>query len=570
MNTFAQKVEAFYKKLEALQDPSIFTSLVPMAELLEQTKKWENSKITLPLRGKLFCVKDNIDVFSLPTTAGCPEYSYLPTQNAPAVQKLINAGALCVGKANMDQFATGLVGTRSPYGTPRNPHHPLYIPGGSSSGSAVAVATGLVDFSLGTDTAGSGRVPASLNGIIGLKPTIGNISQEGVVPAVKSLDCVSIFSEEIHLAYEVLSVIQHSTTPQSFKRIELNSLKHSNITLGVLNDSAINTLLNPEYASYYRYILKEIEKLGIQLLPIDFEVFSKTAQLLYQGPWVSERYWAVGKFLESDPAQADPIVSQIILGGKKWTAQDWIKANQELNEYKAKVNLLWNSLDSLLLPTIPRPYTLKQIEDSPLEFNSHLGTFTNFANLLDLCAVSIPTHTWVKDNFKGRDTNGIPYGITLFAPRGHDFFLREIALKIHGQSCELDRIPQGYTPLFVVGAHLSGMPLNYQIVNSWGIYIGKKLTAPVYRFYAMEGNQKPALIRVKEEGASIEGELWALPHGEVATFLQKIPAPLGLGKVQLNNHTEVIGFIAEPCAIENAIEITPWRSWKKYLAQIST
>lgn len=563
MRTVVEKVHHFINQYNQIKDDAIFIYLPDTNLLLQNATQLDISASHLPLYGTIFAVKDNIDVEGMPTSAACPEYIYRPKKNAPVVQKLLDVGALCIGKTNMDQFATGLVGVRSPYGIPKNVYNPNIIPGGSSSGSAVAVAHGLVDFALGTDTAGSGRVPASLNGIIGLKPTKGWLSTEGVVPAVKSLDCVSIFSKNIDLTLLIADIAGGQNNPNQSYSIPHKILPTS---IGVLSEVDQRNLLAPEYTLLYQAFLEQLKILSYTLIPIDFSILQETAQLLYNGPWVAERYHAVGSFLETFPKHADPTVSKIILGGKYWTALQVHEANDILIENQCEIHKLFEQVGSITLPTIPHPYTIGQVKENPIATNSKLGTFTNFANLLNMCAISFPTDK--------TDHMQIPFGITLFGPKCTDYQISMIAkhyteyLKFNSNPpihTSLSFVPKEYTPLFVVGAHLTGLFLNHQLTEKGGLFLEEIHTSNQYKLFALPGNQKPGLMRVEREGRKVLGELWAIPTSNLGQLLQEIPQPLGLGKILLEDSREVVGFIAESIGLSKATDISEYGNWKAYL-----
>ncbi|MCC5844475.1 MAG: allophanate hydrolase [Verrucomicrobia bacterium] len=501
--------------------------------------------LTGPLGGLRMAVKDNIDVAGMPTTAACPSYAYLPEQSAPVVEALLNAGAVCIGKTNLDQFATGLVGTRSPYGPCRNPHHPDYISGGSSSGSAVAVSTGEADFALGTDTAGSGRVPAAFNGLIGFKPTKGLLSTQGVVPACASLDCVSIFSKTVDMAR---SVFRACAPPTS------TSFPGGPWRIGVADPASLFFDNDPSAQAAYAAALAQWQARGHTLVFIDPAPFLAAARLLYEGPFVAERYAAVGAFLDTEPADAEPTVSAIIRGGAKHPAQALFEAMDRLRELQAQAAERWQQMDLLMLPTAPTCYTIEAVQADPVRLNSNLGTYTNFVNLLDLCAIAVPCGTLA---------SGIPTGVTLLAPAFQDEALFHAAEVFLG---EAEAQPQNMVALAVVGAHLRGMALHGQLETLNARFLRAARTAPCYRLYALaETNPpKPGLLRVAEGGAAIEIELYELTPAAFGEFVANIPAPLGIGTLQLEDGGRVKGFLCEPEGLRGAEDITHHGGWRGF------
>jgi len=500
-----------------------------------------------PLAGLRFAVKDNIDVAGMPTTAGCPSYAYTPADSAPVVEALLDAGAVCVGKTNLDQFATGLVGTRSPYGPCRNPHNPDYISGGSSSGSAVAVATGETDFALGTDTAGSGRVPAAFNGLIGFKPTKGLLSTQGVVPACASLDCVSIFSKTVDLARRVFRAC---APPASA------SFPGGPWRIGVADPASLFFDNDASAQAAYAAALAQWQARGHTLVFIDPAPFLATARLLYEGPFLAERYAAVGAFLDTEPADADPTVSAIIRSGANHSAHALFSAMDRLRELQAQAAELWQQMDLLMLPTAPTCYTIEAVQADPVRLNSNLGTYTNFVNLLDLCAIAVPS---------GALASGIPTGVTLLAPAFQDealFNAADVFLD------EAEAKSQNMVRLAVVGAHLRGMALHGQLDALNARFLRAARTTPCYRLYALAGTQppKPGLLRVAEGGAAIEVELYELTPAAFGEFVTNIPAPLGIGTLQLEDGGSVKGFLCEPEGLRGAGDITHHGGWRGFIA----
>ncbi len=489
-----------------------------------------------PLSGLTFAIKDNIDVAGIPTTAGCPAFAYTPTQSADVVERLLAAGAKAIGKTNMDQFATGLVGVRSPYGACSSVFHPEYVSGGSSSGSAVAVAKGLANFSLGTDTAGSGRVPAAFNNLIGVKPTRGLLSMRGVVPACLSLDCVSIFARDLHTAKRALeSAACRPLKPAAAMR-----------RFGV--PSELEFFGDVEAQALYEKAVQRMEAAGCVKVDIDYAPFLETARLLYSGPWVAERYAAVGEFIENHPEDTHPVVRDIILGAKRYSAVDTFKAMYRLEELRAITASVWDTIDTLLLPTTGTTYKIAEVEADPLRLNTNLGYYTNFVNLLDLAALAIPAGF--------RPNNGLPFGVTLIGPANSDLSLLQLA-------ADLDRVD-----VAVVGAHLAGQPLHYQLSERGSTLVKRCKTSPEYRLYALANTAPPKPGLVREDGFAgpgIEVEVWSMPARELGSFVAAIPAPLGIGTLVLDDGSSVKGFICEPAGLAGATEITEFGGWVRYV-----
>ncbi len=567
-------IETLYARIEACPIPNIWISLLPRAEALASARALDAADpATLPLYGIPFAVKDNIDVAGIPTTAGCPDFAYLPERSAAVVAKLLDAGAILIGKTNLDQFATGLVGTRSPYGAVPNAFHPDYIAGGSSSGSAVAVAAGLVSFALGTDTAGSGRVPAGFNNLVGLKPTRGRISTEGVFPACRSLDCVSIFALTCADAAAVMvcAADERRRTKDEPTRHALHPspFTHSLFRFGILPPHQRQFFGNCAYAEMYETAIAGLAALGGTPVEINYTPFQATADLLYNGPWVAERYAAIREFFHAHSDALLPITRQIIGRGQDYTAVDLFESQYKLEEYRRQSEAVWETIDLLLLPTAPTHYTLAEVEAEPMRLNSNLGLYTNFVNLLDLCALAVPV---------GFTPAGLPGGVTLVAPAFADEFLSELGHAFHTQR----NLPMGATehtnsaakavdtvPLAVFGLHLSGQPLNHQLTNLGATLREQTQTAPQYRLYAIHdhGPAKPGAIYVTDgSGAAIALEVWDIPVAGLGEFVRQIPPPLGIGTVRLADGSTVKGFICESYIADTAEEITHLGGWLAYLA----
>jgi allophanate hydrolase len=691
-------VERVLADIARAPDRRVWITILPRERVLEYAAALAaRDPESLPLYGVPFAIKDNIDLEGVPTTAGCPDYAYIPSRSAFVVAKLIEAGAIPVGKTNLDQFATGLVGTRSPYGAAGNSFDPRYISGGSSSGSAVAVAMGLVSFSLGTDTAGSGRVPAAFNNIVGLKATCGALSTRGVVPACRSLDCVSIFALTAGDAARVYDVAAVFDPEDSYARVmdvratgarvmdaggvlapgplspdalaldaagapgervmgaagplaedaavagasfadsaaaEASPARAADkvvpaaggsmfsmgpagcaFRFGVPRASQLEFFGDAEYARLFSESVARLKSLGGQRVEIDFEPFLATARLLYEGPWVAERYCAVGDFLERQPNSLHPVTRQIISGGRNATAADAFRAQYRLMELRRAAERAWTSMDVLVTPTAGTIYRIDAVESEPIRLNSNLGYYTNFVNLLDLAAVAVPA------GFRG---DGLPFGVTLAGRAGTDARLLALADRLHraadvslgalsiaippsgaavranfghasptalygaGTSSvshtaspsstpggaatpgtpAVPSTPQDRISVAVCGAHMEGLPLNQQLTSRNATLVSRTRTAPKYKFYALPGGppHRPGLVRVASEGACIEVEVWSVPASHFGSFVAGIPTPLGIGRVELESGAQVPGFLCESYATAAATDITALGGWRGYLA----
>jgi allophanate hydrolase len=556
-------IDELYQNIIGWNDPAIFIHLPEKAVLLEIAAAVEAMSKDLPLWGIPFVVKDNIDVADWPTTSGCPEYAYVPKEDAEVVRLLRAAGAIPIAKGNLDQFATGLVGTRSPYGVARNAIDAEFLPGGSSSGSASAVAAGLCAFSLGTDTAGSGRVPAAFQELIGWKPTRGLLSNRGLVPACKSLDCISVFANsaaDALLVSEVVSIYDAADVFSS--KVKATGSIGASFRFGV--PAALDFAGDPDTPGLYASAVERMKALGGTPVEIDLTPFTEAAKLLYEGPWVAERWAAVGDFVEKHPDAIFPVTKTILEGSKGWDAASTFNAQYKLREFAREAEAVWEKIDVLLLPTTPRLYTVSENLADPIVTNAILGRYTNFMNLLDLSAVAMPA---------GHARDGrARWGVTIAAPAGWDAVLLAFAGRFCGEpevKSDGDRPTPQRIPLLVCGAHLEGLTLHWQLTDRGAVLREKTRTAPVYRMYAMPPvgtiPPRPALVRDEAKGSAIEVEVWELEPSAFGDFVSNIPAPLGVGKVLLEDGTEVPGFIAEPRATENAEEITVFGGWRAWL-----
>jgi allophanate hydrolase len=575
----AQTVARSYQRIRDHNDPAIFISLRDEKQALAEAEALTaKDAARLPLYGIPVAVKDNIDVAGLATTAACPAFSYLPSHDATSVARLRAAGAIMIGKTNLDQFATGLVGTRSPYGIPNNPLRGDLIPGGSSSGSAVAVSAGLVPLALGTDTAGSGRVPAMLNNIVGLKPSLGLVSTAGLVPACRTLDCVSVFSLTVDDAMTALTAMAGPDGADPYSRnrplAEISAFP-SGLRLGVPRDGQMIFFGDKASEKAYGDALKRWTALGATLVGFDLEPFYETARLLYEGPWVAERYLVIRNLLASSPNAIHPVTREIIISGARLSAADTFAALYRLQALRRIAERAFAGLDALVLPTVPTVYSTAQVLANPLELNSRLGTYTNFVNLLDLCGLALPAAIRPDD---------IPFGITLLAPAGKDAHLASIGRVFHADTKlamgarglpqpPLAAVPAGVRgdeiAIAVVGAHLSGMALNGELMALGGRLLESTATAPDYRLYALPTTPpKPGMLRIEAStGSSIELEIWALPAGSFGKFVAAVPPPLSIGTIRLADGRGVKGFIVEPADINGAREISAFGGWRAFVAE---
>ena len=555
-----ERVHKAYQSIAAADRPEVWISLRDLDSALEAAQLID-AKVAagydLPLAGMVFAVKDNIDVADFETTAAHPGFARLPQRSATAVQRLIDAGALVLGKTNLDQFATGLVGTRSPYGAVRNSRYPERISGGSSSGSAVAVAMEMVDFALGTDTAGSGRVPAALNNLVGIKSTLGIVPVDGVVPACRSYDCVTVFAKTLGLATLATKLMSGPSKLDGRSRswpanLKLSAAPASSIAIPKRQYLEV---LGPDRLALFDAQVAQLRQLGYLVSEIEFAPFIECAKLLYGGGLVAERYAAFGEFLENNPEGADPTVSTITMGAKDRTGYGVIAAQQSVAEYGLVAAELLAGFEALLIPTAPAHPTLAEVAADPIAVNSLMGTYTNFMNLLDMCGVAIPA---------GETADGL-FGVTVVARKFEDQVAIDIAAQLVGEDSTL--IAEQGIDVAVFGAHLSGQPLNYQLVNLGARFMGDAMTAANYRMFALDTTPaKPGLVAAAEGGGcGFAGEIWRLSAASLGQFMAMLPQPMMLGKVVLADGNEVVGF---GCSRISGTDISRFGGWRNYLASL--
>lgn len=575
----SQLVAGLLQRIERRGDDKVWIHRVPDTELRARAQDLERrDQKFLPLYGIPFAIKDNIDLAGHPTTAACPDYRYIARQSAQVVESLVSAGAIALGKTNLDQFATGLVGLRSPYGVPGNSFNRAYVPGGSSSGSSIAVAAGLASFALGTDTAGSGRVPAAFNNLVGHKPTCGLLSTRGVVPACRSLDCVSIFALTAGDAAAVLCAARGYDPEDPYSRREPASCRRLTPTsfdgcrFGVPAQAQLEFFGNADAALLFGEAVRRLEKLGAEKLELDFAPFFATARLLYEGPWVAERYVAIRDFIEKHPASLHPVTRAIIGGATKFAAADAFTAFYRLKELQRQTAPVWDRVDILVTPTAGTVYRIAEVEADPIRTNSNLGHYTNFMNLLDLSAIAVPA---------GFQSDGLPFGITLIAPAFADEALCALGDAAHRAAVATMGATNNPLPparpatpassgatirVAVCGAHMSGLPLNHQLTGRGARLLLQCRTAPQYRFYALTefSPPRPGLVR-SDQGVSIDVEVWAVPSEAFGSFVDGIPAPLGIGTVVLADGSQVKGFLCEAHAVRSARDISSLGSWHNFV-----
>jgi allophanate hydrolase len=569
-----------YARIRAHGDPAIFISLREEGDALADAKALATKNHSeLPLYGVPVAIKDNIDVEGLPTTAACPAFVYTPARDATCVERLRRAGAIIIGKTNLDQFATGLVGVRTPYGIARNLFDPALIPGGSSSGSGIAVGAGLVPLALGTDTAGSGRVPAGLSNIVGLKPSLGLISNAGVVPACRTLDCVSVFALTVDDAFAALAAMAGPDPADPYLRLRplgAPGAMPRGTRLGVPKPGQRLFFGDQVSAEAYEAALARFASLGCAIVEIDIEPFYEAARLLYEGPWVAERYITARSLIASAPEAMHPVTRQIILGGARPSAVDAFAAFYELEELRRVRDHAFRELDALVLPTVPTVYTIDEVLADPIGLNSRLGTYTNFVNLLELCALAVPG---------SMRPDGTPFGITLLAPAGSDAALASIGRVFHADTgLPLGATGQAQPPLTaastapaagevaiaVVGAHLSGMPLNAELKSFGARLLEATTTAADYRLFLLADTSppKPGLLRVSAgKGTAIDAEIWAMPADNFGRFVATVRPPLSIGTLYMADGRTVQGFLVEAEATRGAHDISSFGGWRAFVEE---
>ncbi len=573
----AQIVEQVYARIEEVADPNIFLCLFPKEELLDAAGALGAFDPARPLWGVPFVIKDNIDVGGVPTTAACPDFAYVPDETAFVVQRLQEAGALLIGKTNLDQFATGLVGVRTPFGAPKNAIDPMIVPGGSSGGSGVCVAHGIASFSLGTDTAGSGRVPAALNNIVGLKPTLGALSATGVVPACRTLDTVSVFALTVSDAYAAYSVAAVYDPEDAYARdIATPAMvaPPSTLNIGIPSQNSIRFEGDEAQAASFAATIHALKEGGATISEIDFEPLYEIAQMLYFGAWVAERYVATESLFESNPDALFPVTAKIIGSAVGKTAAETFKDFYKLKDLIAAAKPAIDACDVLCVPSIPTFASVADLEADPMGPNNMLGTYTNFVNLMDMCGIAVPTPA---------RSDGRPGSVTILAKAGADAKTAAVATQIEAWgNRNLGATTWAFEPatlpadapsdairIAVCGAHMSGLPLNHTLTERGARFVCAHRSAPDYTFHALPGAgvARPGMVRTEAgTGAAIALELWDMPLTAFGSFMKTIPAPLGIGMLTLADGSTVQGFICEAIATQGATDITELADWRKYLA----
>ncbi|RXJ69212.1 allophanate hydrolase [Halarcobacter ebronensis] len=577
--TVKEIIQEVYRRIEEVADDGIFIYLNSKEKVLKEVSSLEEIDLTKkPLWGIPFAVKDNIDVKNLPTTAACPEYEYIAKEDAFVVKLLKEAGAICIGKTNLDQFATGLVGVRTPYEVPKNAVDSSIVPGGSSSGSAVCVSHQIVSFSLGTDTAGSGRVPAALNNIVGFKPTLGTLSKQGVVPACLTLDTISIFALTIDDATKLFDITSKYNVkdPYSIKKEERYPKNSSNLTVAIPNKNSMIFYEDSFEEKSYKKTVELIKKRGFFIKEIDLEPFFEVGELLYEGSWVAERYTVIGNLIENSPQKVLEITRNIISKAKNFSSSDVYRDIYKLNKLKREIEIIMEDVDLLALPTIPRPYSVQDLKDEPIVANSRLGLYTKFVNLLNFSAIAFPVE---------KREDGFASGITAMSTAHKESILVEFSKELqeemtlyYGNSNQkiVTKVKEEKTlktneiEFAVVGAHMQEMPLNNELLKLNSRFLYKSKTAKKYKFYKLQGDSpiRPGLVKVKD-GVAIELEVWAMPMENFGAFEKTIPSPLCIGTIELENSKEVKGFLCESYAIETATNISQFGGFRTYLDSIS-
>ena len=573
-------IEQVYARIDHVNDPGIFLCLFPKEDLLAEAAALGPYDTAKPLWGVPFVIKDNIDVGGKPTTAACPDFAYTPDDTAFVVKRLQEAGALLIGKTNLDQFATGLVGVRTPYGAPKNALDPQIVPGGSTGGSGVAVAHGIATFSLGTDTAGSGRVPAALNNIVGLKPTLGALSATGLVPACRTVDTISVFAMTVQDAYAAYSVAAVYDPNDSYAReVSTPALvaPPEALKIGIPSADSIRFEGDAAQAASFAATVAALKSDGAEIAEIDFTPLYEIAQMLYFGPWVAERYAATESLMTTTPDALFPVTRQIIGSAEGKTAVETFKGFYALRELANGIAPAIAACDALCVPSIPTFARVVDLEANPMGPNNMLGTYTNFVNLMNLCAIAVPTPA---------RTDGRPGSVTFIAEAGADAKVAALAARIEtwgsrtlgatGWTFEAAPLPtapaEDVIRIAVCGAHMTGLPLNYTLAERGARMVRADKTAPNYRFFALPGDgvARPGLVQTGPgQGNSIVVELWDMPITAFGGFMKTIPAPLGIGTLTLEDSTSVQGFLCEAIAAEGAEDITALGDWRKYTAELA-
>lgn len=572
----ADVIDEVFARLDAVNDPGIFIHLCDRDSLRAEAQALGAYDPSRPLWGIPFAAKDNIDVAGIETTAGCPAYAYTPDVDAFVIANLRAAGALMVGKTNLDQFATGLVGVRTPYGAPLNAVDPLIVPGGSSGGSGVVVGHGAVTFSLGTDTAGSGRVPAALNNIVGLKPSLGALSASGVVPACRTLDTISIFALTVDDAYAAFAEARGFDATDAYSRPLAHaplSAPAQGLRIGIPDAGSIEFYGDTLQEAAYMRDVATLAAHGAQIVEVDFTPLFDVAKMLYEGAWVAERHTVIADLLARDPDAVHPVTRQIVTLAEQLSADDAFLGLYRLAELKRAAEPMLADLDMLCVPTIPTFYSVADLEADPITPNSNLGTYTNFVNLLDMCGIAVPTPP---------RSDGRPGSVTLLAEVGADaqvaavarWFEADVQRKMGATDHPVPSPPplpataSDHIELAVCGAHMTGLPLNTELTDRGGTFLRAAQTAPQYRFYALAGGPpaRPGLVRTDHpEAASIALEVWSLPKTALGDFMAGIPHPLGIGSIELSDGTWVKGFLCEKSGTAGAEDISGLGDWRKYL-----
>lgn len=563
---------------QALEQNGVWIHLLSEAEIEPYLSRLDGMATDLPLYGIPFAIKDNIDLAQVATTAACPDFAYLPECSAFVVEQLLNAGAIPLGKTNLDQFATGLVGVRSPYGACKNAFDPSVISGGSSSGSAVAVARHWVTFALGTDTAGSGRVPAALNNVVGLKPSRGLLSNRGLVPACRSLDCISLFALTVADANQILDIAAVFDPLDCYARknpfgngARYGAMQTEPFVVGVPMAGQLAFFGDTEAPALFANALASVRECGGELIEIDFQPFIDAAKLLYDGPWVTERYIAARALMDARPESVLPVIRGIIEKGATMTSVMAFEAQYQLQQCLQNAEAVFASVDCIITPTIGTDYSIAEVESNPVELNSNLGYYTNYMNLLDCAALAVPT---------GFKSTGVGFGVTLFHRAFQDKRLVALGRALQQQLAMPAGLKQIYESgvdihvrtavatidLVVCGAHLMGEPLNWQLQERGAVLLEQTWTSNQYRLYALAGGppQRPGLAR-SIPGAAIEVEVWRVPLSDFGSFVAEIPRPLGIGKLELEDGRWLSGFICEQYALNSATDITEFGSWRAYI-----